>query len=41
MHDAMNVNQGLLLITSNLVGKTQYNQGRIRRLLDAREFHVG
>ena len=41
MHDAMNANRGSLLSTSNLVGKTQYNQGRICRLLDAREFHVG
>ena len=40
MCDAMNANQGSLLTTLNLIGKTQYNQGRIRRLLDAREFHV-
>ena len=36
----MNANRGSLLTTSNLVGKTQHNQERIRRVLDAREFHV-
>ena len=41
MHDAMNANRGSPLTTSNHVGKTQYNQERIRRLLDARELHVG
>ena len=41
MRDAMNANQGSLLTTSNLVGKTQFNQERICRVLDAREFHVG
>ena len=41
MHDSMNANRVSLLTTLNLVGKTQYNQGRIRRLLDAQEFHVG
>ena len=41
MRNAMNVNRGLLFNTSNLVGKTQHNQERIRRVLDAREFHVG
>ena len=40
MLDAMNANRGSLLTTSNLVGKTQYNQERIHRLLDAWEFHV-
>ena len=41
MCDAMNANRRSLLTTSNLVGKTQFNQERIRRMLDAREFHVG
>ena len=41
MCDAMNANQRSLLTTLNLVGKTQHNQERIRRVLDAREFHVG
>ena len=40
MREAMNANQGSLLTTSNLVGKTQFNQERICRVLDAREFHV-
>ena len=40
MRDAMNANRGSLLTTSNLVGKTQYNQEMICRLLDSREFHV-
>ena len=41
MRDAMNANRGSLWTTSNLVGKTQHNQEMIRRVLDAREFHVG
>ena len=41
MRDAMNANQGSPLTTLNRVGKTQYNRERIRRLLDARELHVG
>ena len=41
MRDAMNANRGSLLTTSNLVGKTQFNQERIRRVLDAWEFYVG
>ena len=41
MRDAMNVNRGSLLTTSNLVRKTHHNQERIRRVLDDREFHVG
>ena len=41
MRDAMNANGGSLLTPSNLVGKTQHNQERICRVLDARKFHVG
>ena len=41
MRDVMNANRGSLLTTSNLVGKTQFNQERIRRVFDAWEFHVG
>ena len=40
MHDAMNANRGSLLTTLNLVGKTQFNQDWIHRVLDAQEFHV-
>ena len=36
VRDAMNANRGSLLTTSNLVGKTQCNQERIRRVLDYR-----
>ena len=39
--DAMNANRGSLLTTSHLVGKTQHNQERICKVLDAQEFHVG
>ena len=35
MRDAMNANRESILTTSNLVGKTQFNQERIRRVLDA------
>ena len=35
MRDSMTANRGSLLTTSNLVGKTQYDYERIRRLLDA------
>ena len=41
MRDAMNANRESILTTSNLVGKTPFNQERINRVLDAREFHVG
>ena len=41
MRDAMNANRESILTISNLVGKTQFNQERICRVLDAREFHVG
>ena len=41
MLDAMNANSESLLTTLNLVGKRQYNEERICRLLDAWEFHVG
>ena len=38
----MSANQGSLLTTSNLFEKIHgINQERIRRLLDARELHVG
>ena len=36
----MTANQGSHLTASNLFGKTQYNQERIRGLLDAREFLI-
>ena len=35
MRDAMTSNRGSVLTTSNLIRKTQYNQEKIRRLLDA------
>ena len=41
MRDAMNANRESILTTSNLVRKTQFNKERIRRVLDAQEFHVG
>ena len=41
MRDATTSYRGSLLTTSNLIGKNTYNQEKIRRLLDAREFRVG